>query len=351
MKFYQLVVDKVIHETADAFSICFQNPDTEVFNYLPGQYLTLKVQIAEEQFRRAFSLSSAPGIDTELSVTIKVIQSGKVSGYLHENLKPGTLIDVYPPMGNFCIQPNPAQAKEYVLIGAGSGITPLFSMLKTVLLQEPNSKVRLLYGNRNEDSIIFKAALDALSQKYSNRLQITHVLSQPSASWQGLQGRLCGELLNNLLHEILVHEDLPQAYYLCGPQEMMDDATATLKSLAVPDSNIHREYYSAPVHIDEDEGEESYDIIPCHVKIKLDGVEQSVFVPAGTNVLQAVIDAGFDPPYACQEGICSTCRGKVHSGLVQLDFRDGLSDEELQAGYVLTCQTFPVSEDVFIEFA
>lgn len=351
MKFFPLTVESVRHETFEAYTIFFHNPDPAVFTYKPGQYLTLRVDTEGQTYRRAFSLSSSPHGDALLSVTIKAIPGGAVSPFLQKNLKSGDFIEVYPPMGNFFASTNPANAKEYILIGAGSGITPLFSILKSVLTVEKNSKVRLLYGNRTEESIIFRDELAALETKFGGRLIVTYALSSPSASWKGINGRLEGETLEKLLTEIVLHEDLPQEFFLCGPQKMMDGAIATLKAAHVPENVIHREYYSAPVTIEDDEEEESFEIIATDVRILLDGIERTVFVPAGVNILQAVIDAKFDPPFACQEGICSTCRAKLHSGLVQLDFRDGLSDEELQANYILTCQSFPVTTDVFVEFA
>ncbi|MFN8922988.1 MAG: 2Fe-2S iron-sulfur cluster-binding protein, partial [Sphingobacteriia bacterium] len=342
MKFVPLTVQALIHETEDAYTLQFENPDPATFAYKPGQYLTLKVTYQGESLRRAFSLSSCPDQDPHLSVTIKAVPNGRVSNYLRQHLKPGDTIEVFPPMGKFTLSPDAGQARHYVLIGGGSGITPLFSILQSVLLKEPQSQVTLLYANRNERSIIFGSRLAELERQSGGRLQVVHVLDKPLAAWDGPTGMLTRPLAMDLLGQIKAKSELPTEYYMCGPTPMMDAVLAALHRMGEDEANIHREYYTAPLPdeetAEEDSGEVDYELRDREVSIRLDGKTTRVAVPAGTNILDAAIGARLDPPYACQEGICSTCRAKVHSGLVQMVEREGLSDEEVEAGYVLTCQ-------------
>lgn len=351
MKFVPLQVLEVIHETDDAFTIRFANPDPALFTYKPGQYLTLKVNYEGDSLRRAYSLSSCPATDSHLSVTIKAIPDGRVSSYLRRSLKAGDTLEVYPPMGKFVVETSPATPKHYVLIGGGSGITPLYSILRTVLLQEPASRVTLVYANRNERSIIFADALKQLEAQSHGRLQVVHVLEKPAGTWDGLMGMLTQPLALDVLGQIKQNSSLPTEWYMCGPTPMMDAVTAALKQLGVADGDIYREYYSAPLPDDTDEEEEiDYELRDREITVKLDGKTTKVKVAAGTNILDAAIASRLDPPYACQEGICSTCRAKVHSGLVQMIEREGLSDEEIEAGYVLTCQCYPLTDDVNLEY-
>jgi ring-1,2-phenylacetyl-CoA epoxidase subunit PaaE len=351
LKFYALQVKEIIHETEEAYTIKFDKPESEAFQYWPGQYLTLKVELGGESLRRAFSLSSCPYTDDFLSVTIKAIPNGKVSNYLQKYLNAGDTLEVYPPMGNFYVKPAACNGKHYFLIGAGSGITPLMSILKSVLEVEPGSKVTLLYGNRNEKSIIFGSTLEHIAER-DDRFQLINVLSQPTERWNGLKGRLEGDFLLQIVKEAQAKAEKPIEYYVCGPAGMMASVEQVLKTLQIDEKSIHREHYSAPLHLEE-EGEEeiSYDIVTRDIKVILEGKSYTLTVPAGESILDAVIAQDLDPPYACQEGVCSTCRAKLHSGLVQMEVRDGLSDEELQANYILTCQSYPLTDDVEIEFA
>lgn len=354
LKFQPLSVLNVIHETDEAYTIRFEQPDDESFAYYPGQYLTLKVEVGGENLRRAFSLSSCPQEDDFLSVTIKAIPDGRVSHYLRENLLAGDEIEVYPPMGSFYVEPDPKQANHYVLIGAGSGITPLMSILRTVLAAEPHSRVTLLYGNRTERSIIFHDVLEEIMHEHDDRFEVVHVLSKPSPTWHSHTGRLEGGLLKELLVDTLRRDDLPHQFYLCGPQGMMSSAQEILGEMGIPEDRIHREYYTAKLPDLEDptEGDiEEYELVTQEVKVVLDGIEYEVTVDPDSNILDSVIALDLDPPYACQEGVCSTCRAKLHSGLVSMDCRDGLSDEELEANYILTCQSHPLTDDVKVEFS
>ncbi|MFN0204480.1 MAG: FAD-binding oxidoreductase, partial [Bacteroidia bacterium] len=253
MKSYRLKVENIVDETPDAYSLVFSAADETLRNYKPGQYLTLKLNIQGENVRRAFSLSSAPNLDSQLAVTIKRVEGGRASNYLRDKVKVGDEIEVLPPMGNFALNIVPTNQKHYILMGAGSGITPLMSMLKTVLAAEAQSKVTLWYGNRNEESIIFHQALAALQQKYGNRLEVVHILSQPSSAWTGETGRLDKMRAFKMLSDLFMKGDTAhKVYYMCGPNEMMQDLQSALHHQGVNPSDIFREYYSAPAPSDED---------------------------------------------------------------------------------------------------
>lgn len=353
-KFYPAQVVGIDRVTADAFTIHFENPDTDSFAYLPGQYLTVKVPVGGEVLRRAYSLSSTPGLDANLSVTIKRIADGRVSSQLHQNLKVGDVLEIFPPLGNFVVKIDPLNTKHYVLIGAGSGITPLYSILRAVLAGEPHSRVTLVYGNRNEEGIIFAKELAQLTQQYGERLEVIHSLSQPGAGWPGAKGRLEGRHLYNLLLPVMQDMRLRKNFYLCGPNEMMQAALEVLDILNVPDSIVFREYYTTALPDENDltaeEKEPVYELVTQKVKVIMDGAEFMVTVTPKQSILDSAIAAKMDPPYACQEGVCCTCRAKVLSGLVSMDEREGLSDDELNEGYILTCQAHPLSDDVVVEF-
>lgn len=359
MKFHPLRVLEVRPETADAYTIRFENPDPTLFTYLPGQYLTLRTTVNGEELRRSFSLSSSPQTDAHLSVTIKAIPGGRVSNHLKTTLKAGDTLESYPPQGSFTVTPDANNARHYVLIGGGSGITPLMSMLKTLLETEPKSQVSLLYCNRTPEDIIFKEELSALAQNHT-ALNVVHTLSKPRADWTGPKGRFEGTHAKVLLQEVLAKTALPADFYLCGPNGLMEAASVVLKNeLDVPEERIHREFYTTPTS-DKQRSTPATELNPDvlqqielkeqTVLVHLDGGEHTLTVSPQQYILDAALDAGLDPPYACQEGVCCTCRAKLLSGQVSLDEREGLSDEELEAGFILTCQAHPLTADVELEY-
>ena len=366
-RFWSLPIDEIRDETPDAYSVFFRNPDPKTFSYFAGQYLTLRVMIGGEEYRRAFSLSSSPATDERLCITIKRVEGGRVSNYLRDELKAGDELDVMPPMGNFRLEPDPAHALHYVLVGGGSGVTPLMSILKTVLVEEPNSKASLWLVNRNEASIIFLEELQRLSATYPDRLHVFHTLTQPEPDWKWATGRLDTSKVYDLLSELFMTDELRKRYYLCGPQGLMDATERAFDRHAVHPAHVYREFYSAPVPTEEEvaaayaepeperpedyfDGEQSYEVITRTVRIGLDGEWTEVAVAPGKNVLQAAMDAGLDPPYSCQAGICTSCMAHLKSGTIAMDENEGLSSRELEEGYVLTCQCHPLSDGVEIEY-
>lgn len=352
-RFVPLKVLRIVNETAEANTVVFEKPAGSDFNYLAGQYLTLKVDVNGESLRRAYSLCSSPVTDSELAVTVKRVDDGRVSNYIASNVKAGDTIEVFPPMGKFHVEVNAARAHHYVLIGAGSGITPLMSIIKTVLSAEPNSKLTLVYGNRNQASIIFSRELEGLSAQYADRFRVVHSLSQPTNGWTGLTGRLTRHALLAVGQDIINADALPKSYWLCGPNEMMEEAQTALGFLGVQKSDIHRESFTAPLPDPDKEKPAA----PAEgkrgtytVKVILDDAEQEVVVDEKSTILEAVIGKGMDPPYACQMGVCCTCRAKLTSGQVEMEEDEGLSDAEIEDGFILTCQAHPLTADCVLEY-
>lgn len=361
LHFHPLTISRITDETAEAYTLVFDTPANSPFSsYAAGQYLTLRCTIGGEEVRRSYSLSSSPITDKFLSVTIKRVAGGKASNFLRDTLRAGATIDAMPPMGNFTLTPNASERNHYILIGAGSGITPLFSMLKTALAAETDSRVSLWYGNRSEDSVIFAKELKELQAQYGQRLEVIHILSQPSADWKGETGRLDEATISRLASRLFMEGDNRyKRYFLCGPQGLMTAGESALDKLGVNMHDVHHEYYNAPVPT-EAEIAAKYAVkaastaptepVAATVKITLDGDDETVSVRAGQSILDAAIRANMGAPYSCQSGICTACRAKLVSGHVIMDESDGLSEEELQDGYILTCQAKCTTPEVAISY-
>jgi len=332
-------------EAPDAFTLVLEKPASG-FSYLPGQYLTIRPTINGQKVPRAYSLSSSPYLDNDLEITIKRLPGGLVSNYIWENLKPGDPIEVFPPLGNFVVQPSPGRSLQYFFIAAGSGITPIMSMVRSILFAEPKSKILLLYGSRDQEHIIFRDRLDELVQKYPDRLEVLHTLSRPLSGWEGRVGRISSEWITTELGRIR-QRLLPIEAYLCGPTDMMQMAIDTLTKAKVPREKIHTEYFSAPL---PQEVQVELPVQEATAIIKLDGKVHQVVVKPGQSILQAAQEAGLDPPYACEEGICCTCRAKLYKGQVHMAVREALSDWEIEKGYILTCQAVPLTSEVELEY-
>jgi ring-1,2-phenylacetyl-CoA epoxidase subunit PaaE len=351
-KYHKLKVKQIIRETPDTISIYFKQPFFSKIRYKPGQFLTLLVPINGQVERRSYSMSSCPHTEDELCVTVKRVANGKVSNYLNDYLKPGQELEVMEPMGSFHLDLHPVQ-RHVVLIGAGSGITPLMSIAKAVLRMESTSIVSLLYGNRSEDSIIFKETLDKLQKQFSGRFQVFHILSRPGHSWTGYRGRLSRTLATKLLNELPKLNVHKMDYYLCGPQEMMEEMQETLLAMQVPAEKIHKESFvttpAASTAKPETEVATSSVIKTEEVTLRYDGSEYKIKVSPNKTILEAGLDSGLDLPYSCQSGLCTACRGKCISGKVKMDEEDGLSPQEIKQGFVLPCVSHPLSPDVVIE--
>jgi len=357
-----LTVVALTQETPDTVTIHLQRPDGQAVPSKPGQFLTLLVPCGpagSRPERRAYSLSSTPAEAPRLSVTVKRVTGGLVSNYLLDNVRVGQQYEVLPPLGSFVVQPSPKAARSLVLIGAGSGITPLMSMLKAIVTEEPQSHVLLIYGNRNEETVIFRQQLADLEASSRGRLQVEHVYSQPLRATGPHQhtGRLNRTTLLRILEQR--HQfPAPQAeYYICGPEGLMTEAQAALELLNVPSSRVRRESFLAAAdsaeagdaHGDALAGANDGPVTARTVTVQYEGSDYVFAVPAKQTILDAALDQDIDLPYSCQAGVCTACRGKCLSGKVHLDEREGLSDAELAKGYILTCVAHPLTADVVIE--
>ncbi|MFN3402832.1 MAG: 2Fe-2S iron-sulfur cluster-binding protein [Cytophagaceae bacterium] len=347
-QYYQLKVKEIIQETPDAVSLVFQKPE-KGFEYKAGQFLTLIFTISGEKHRRSYSLCSSSGIDNDLVVTVKRVINGKISNYIADNIRIGDTIDVMSPSGNFIFTPDKTQKRNIVLIGAGSGITPLMSILKTILYDEPQSTVSLLYGNRNEQSIIYFRVLNELKMKFTDRFNLIYFLSQPEGEGEFVVGRLNqSEIIKQLER---TGADLRKSeYFICGPEGMMHEVKKSLDIIKLEKERIHQESFVNTISsestgkiVDDGQNKEQ------EVVIIYQGSEYKVKVKPEQTILAAALDADIDLPYSCQSGLCTACMGKCVSGKVHLDEKDALSDKELQQGYVLTCVGHPVTSDVVIE--
>lgn len=360
-QFYPLAVSQVKAETEDTVTVSFSVPEDlqNTFQYKHGQYLTLKFDIQGQDVRRAYSMSSSP-LEEDLAVTVKRVAGGLVSNHINDTLKAGDTVEVMPPQGRFFTALDPEQRKTYYLIGAGSGITPLMSILKTVLEEEPLSSVFLLYGSRHDDQIIFNDQLSALQKRYANQLTVEHIISQPrrekpsgvsgwfskgTLRWQGRTGRINNEELDRFLTE---YPERGQAaeYFICGPGQMIDTVEAALKARGVDGQHLHVErFINAGEPIERKAGK-----MGAKVNVQLRGESITIEVPPKKTILDTLIDQKYDAPYSCTAGACSTCMAKVTKGSVTMDVCYALDDDEVADGYILACQAHPDSDEVDLTF-
>ncbi len=348
-KYFHLTVKEIVRETDDTITIHFWHPPHQAISYKPGQFLTLMPVIDGKKVRRAYSMSSSPNKDASLAVTVKRLPGGAVSNYLLDRLRAGEAMEVMEPMGHFVCEPNPTRRRQLVLFGAGSGITPLMSMLKSVLPVEAGTKIFLIYGSRNEDSIIFKQQLADLQTKYADRLEVRHVLSQPK-SWHRPAERINQGKALELLDEL--GADVRQAeFYVCGPDGLMHEVLGALGVLGVPKERIHKESFAPTqeTHGDVVEEEDGGSLKAQTVTVIYEGAEYKVAVAPHQTILEAALEMDIDLPYSCQAGMCTACMGRCTAGKVQLDEEDGLTEGELKAGFILTCVAHPLTKDVVVE--
>lgn len=358
--FYALPVSKVTQETNDAVSISFDVPTlmASQYQYTAGQYLTFSIVINGEEVRRSYSMCSSPIAGEQITIAVKEVEGGRMSTYLNRNVKEGDVLDIMPPMGKFILEPNATAVNHYFLFGGGSGITPLFSIIKTALKAEPNSKCYLVYANRDEDSIIFKDEIDALEAAHEN-LTVIHSLDNPKSAWMGHRGYLTKEKVSEIARQELGLNYPVAQYYTCGPGPMMDVVVEGLKTIGVRDENVHTEYFTAVAKKDTAEESNSgpaealnysEEVVERKIQVEVFGEKKEIVVKPEQTILIATQDAGLDPPYSCCVGVCTTCRAKLRSGMATMEEREGLSDAEIEEGYILTCQAHPLSDDVDLVF-
>lgn len=348
-QYLYLTVKEITQETEDTKTIHFWHPIHEALHYLSGQFLTVIPVINGQKVRRSYSFSSSPKTDNSPAITVKRIPGGLVSNFLCDEVKVGDSLEVMEAMGNFYIEPNADVCKNYVFIGAGSGITPLISMIKTLLKSEPKSKIHLIFGSRNENQIIFKSVLDQLEKQFAERFTVLHVISQPAANWPGLKGRINqASIVYYLKQELGIH--IPSAiYYMCGPEGMMKDVQSSLGMFDVPTEQIHKELFVSTVSEAVEEAEEDGSLQEQEITLIYEGKEHKLVVKPSETILEAALESDLDIPYSCQAGMCTACLGLCKSGKVIMDEEDGLTPNEINKGYILTCVAHPMSAGVVID--
>jgi ring-1,2-phenylacetyl-CoA epoxidase subunit PaaE len=345
-----LKVREVVRETEDTVTLYFEQPEP-ILDYKPGQFLTLVMEFNGKEERRSYSLCTSPFVDPFPGISVKRVAEGLFSNFLNEKMFPGKTINVLKPMGHFTTDFHSKNRRHFFLIAGGSGITPIMGILKTVLVNEPNSIITLIYCSRNEEQIIFKNQLDLLEKANPDRLKVIHNLSQPSGSWTGLSGRLSSELLKELFSKAEYEQQYEEVYFMCGPDGIMDISKAVLHDLGVEKERIHREsFFSAAAHQAHEDALNGSNagVLSRDVTILLEGEEHLVTVSPGKTVLESGLCVGLNMPYSCQSGLCTACRGKLLSGQVKMDEDAGLSEKEIAAGYVLCCVSRPLTDDIKI---
>jgi ring-1,2-phenylacetyl-CoA epoxidase subunit PaaE len=351
-RFHRLTIRDIRQETPDAASLAFAVPQrlASAYRFRPGQYLTLRAEVGGAELRRSYSICSGLG-DGELRIVVKRVAGGAFSNFVHDRLKPGDQIDVMTPAGQFTVPLDPAAARLMVAIASGSGITPVMSLLKSVLAREPRSRFILLYGNRTSRDIIFAEALAALKDRYLDRLSVTHVLSREPQDVPMLQGRLDRVRIATLLRGAPPIDHV----LLCGPAAMMDEAAQAVAALGVPPERIHREYFTP--------GEGGALIVPSAppapapeagpaaiAEIVIDGRHHEVPVPEGISVIDAARAQGLELPFSCKGGMCCSCRARLVSGKAEMAVNYSLQPWEIAAGFILTCQARPLSPRLVLDY-
>lgn len=352
--FHSLRVKRVEKETDDCVSIEFDVPEElkEAFQFKQGQNLTIKKILNGEELRRNYSICTSP-FDNKLKVAVKKAEGGLFSIWANEELKAGDTLEVLPPTGNFYTELDPAQKKNYVAFAAGSGITPILSIIKTTLAVEPKSTFTLVYGNRTKNAIIFKENLEALKDKFIDRFRIYHILSREITDAEINNGRIDVNKLE-LLFSKLIDINACDEFFLCGPEEMIFCIKGYLEGKVVAGDKIHFELFTVPGEkrsggrsqkSEKDEGPKA------KVSVKLDGIMFDFDLDyEGESILDAALKTGADLPYACKGGVCTTCKAKLMLGKVSMDVNWGLEPEEVAKGYILTCQSHPQTDQIVVDF-
>lgn len=350
-RFHTLKVKDIKRETAESVSVSFdiapqQQPE---FQFKQGQYITLKLKINGEELRRSYSLCSSPYGDKELRVAIKEVPSGKMSTYINRELKVGNSIEVMTPMGNFYTLLSGNQTKNYVLFAGGSGITPMMSILKSILYVEKQSKITLIYANKNEESTIFKSEIDTISSNNSN-LEVVYIFDQPASKLSDLQtGVITPEKAMALIENFGgINAD---EYFICGPGPMMENVKNTLEKLKIKKEKVHIEYFTSVIEAVNNAETGTGGNVNAKIKVLQYGIETEFNLETSSvSILEAAIEAGVDAPFSCKGAVCCTCRAKVLEGKVKMNANFALTDAEVEEGFILTCQAHPITESVVIDY-
>ena len=354
-KFHPLTVSAVRRETRDAIVLTLDVPEEhrEAFRFTQGQHLTLRAEIDGDEIRRSYSICAA-ATDAQLRVGIKKVVGGAFSAWANERLAPGQVIEAMPPMGHFFVPLDAERGRHFVGFAAGSGITPLISIIKTTLAAEPRSSFTLVYGNRASSSIMFREELEDLKNTYLQRFSLVHVLSREQQDIDLFNGRIDKEKCDSLLEHWIDVGSVDTAF-ICGPRDMMLAVAQSLEEHGLAKERIKFELFAssapAPRQHRPREAEAAGAKNMCEATIVIDGLARSfTFEKESCSVLDAASSEGMELPYACKGGVCSTCRAMLVEGEVDMDANFALEDYEIARGYILTCQSYPVSDRIRVDF-
>ena len=341
LKFYSLKVKEIIRETEKTVSIVFEIPKEleETFSYRAGQYLTIKKEINGEAVRRSYSISSSAAWNEDLQISSKKLEGGKMSTFLWQDLSAGDELEVMPPLGNFVLTD---QQAPLVLFAAGSGITPLFSILKEAL-KVGEQLIHLYYGNRSEEEVIFSSALKELQDQYPNRLMVQHYFSSDGE-------RLDAERAQSLLTALGTDEKEQAQFYICGPSGMIEAVKIGLEKGGISPGNIQIEYFTSNQEQDTDSEETAISDDLRDITVVLDEEEHQLKLEDGEFILDGASRIGIDPPFSCQSGVCTTCKAKLLRGEVEMENNFGLGEDEIEEGFVLTCIGKPKTPGVKVSW-
>ena len=351
-RFHRLAVNDVRRESTDAVSLTFAIPEAlaDDYHFTAGQYLTLRTTMDGEEVRRSYSICSGPD-DGELRIAVKKVDGGAFSSWAADELKHGDELDVMTPTGRFGVAHAPDEARLYVGFAAGSGITPILSIVKGVLAREPQSRFFLFYGNRTAEGMLFREELEELKDRFLQRLSLFHVISGEEQDIPILHGRLDGDKVRVLLRSLVPAESVDHVF-VCGPSGMSEDIEATCRAIGIADEKIHVERFVSefggkprPKKIIEPGAPPK-----AIASLIIDGKRREVPVAEGEAILDAALRAGMDLPFACKGGMCSTCRAKLVEGDAQMEVNYSLEPWELKAGFILTCQARPCSDKVVVDY-
>lgn len=352
-KFHKLIVSDVKAETPECVSVAFDVPSElqKDYTYIQGQHLTLKLMVDGKEVRRSYSICSSPLVKEPLRIAVKRVKGGVGSNFVNDKVKKGDAIEVMTPMGNFHTELKNTNRKQYVLFAGGSGITPMLSIIRTALIAEPQSKLTLFYGNFNEGATIFKKELDELVTNNAGRLTVHYVFEKPQTAGfpQELTGILTQDTVKILLSKYVEKNPVIE-YFICGPGPMMDNVKVVLENNNVNKHFIHIEYFTAIAEEVKRDNDGKGGAI-SEVTVVMDGKETTFQLSSkGNAILDAAIDAGVDAPFSCKGAVCATCRAKLKEGKVTMDMNYALTDEEIEDGYILTCQSHPATPVVVIDY-
>jgi len=349
-QFHPLTVERLEHETRDSVRIALAVPEelASEYEFLPGQHLPFQISLNGKKVRRTYSICSAQGV-SPLEIGVRVQPGGLFSGYAANALKVGDTIEAMPPSGQFHVDLDEARARDYVGFAAGSGITPILSMIKSVLEREPNSRFVLFYGNRKQATTMFIEDLYALKNLHPERLQLHFVFSQEDQEFAIAAGRLDADKVREL-HERFC-TGLDPAAFVCGPDTMIDVVTETLVEIGLDADSVHSERFGVPRKSGEAKAAAAKAADHATVTVIMDGHEKSFDMQRGDeNIVDAAAGHGIELPYSCKGGVCATCRCHVRDGEVTMATNYGLESWEVEKGFVLACQSRPVSDSITLDY-